>query len=131
MATLGEVIESAASEFEIAYDRIGADRYALTIAFEDDRRQAVHAYIERDGTGEEWLVVSSPVGPVDAVDPVELLRRNALPGYAYVAVEDEQVKVFAQLPLAVIDAALCRRMFIDVAVFADSLEEDLLGRDVE
>jgi hypothetical protein len=131
MATLGEVIESAAAEYEVAYDRIGADRYALTIAFEDDRRQRVEAHIERDGTGEEWLVVSSPVGPVDKLDPVELLRRNALPGYPYVAVEDTLAKVFAQLPLAVVDAALCRRMLIDVAVFADSLEEDLLGSDVE
>ena len=129
MATLGAVILAVAREFNLDYEQVDENEYNLTIRFDDDRSQGVNAIVADDPHNETWVVITSEVGDIDDLDPVELLERNSAPGYTFVAVDEGRAKVYAQLPLAVVSTELCRRMLFDVAAFADALEEELLGSD--
>ena len=129
MATLTDVVGELGRKFEMAAQRVGDDEFNVVVRFADGRSQAVNVFVDDDLTGETWVVARSPIGDVEELDPIELLERNAAVGYPFVAVSDGQAFVCAQLPAAIVTVDLCQRMLMDVAVFADSLEEELVGGD--
>ncbi len=105
--------------------------YTLAVSYDDDRSQAVTAYVRADEHNEDWLIVSSTFGQIADLDAADLLRRNeSFAGLAFVGVEDDgSAVVLSRMPLANADEDLVARMVASVAGYADALEEALVGGD--
>jgi hypothetical protein len=129
MASLEDVIRDVASEFEVAYEQVGDDAFALEVAFDDGRTQLVTVGIEDDETGVSWVSVYSTIGAIEELDAESLLEANSGIGYAYVAVSEGEAYACAQVPMSNVDVGLCQAMIWSVAMFADGIEEVALGGD--
>ena len=129
MAALGDVIDGVVRQHKVQVEKVDEDEYNVLVHFRDGRSQVVNVFVDDDAHGETWVIARSFIGDLQALDPVTLLERNAAPGYAFVAARDDRAFVCAQMPAASVDTDLCRRMLLDVAAFADALEEDMLGAD--
>jgi hypothetical protein len=129
MASLEDVIRDVASEFEVAYEQVGDDAFALEVAFDDGRTQLVTVGIEDDEHGVSWVSVYSTIGALDELDAAALLEANSGIGYAFVAVSEGEAYACAQVPMANVDVALCQAMIWSVAMFADGIEDAAFGSD--
>jgi hypothetical protein len=129
MASLEDVIRDVASHFEVAYQQVGDDAFALEVAFDDGRTQLVTVGIEDDEHGSSWVSVYSIIGPLAELDAEALLEANSGIGYAFVAAADGEAYACAQVPLANVDVDLCQAMIWSVAMFADGIEDVAFGSD--
>lgn len=129
MASLEDVIRDVASQFEVAYERVGDDVFALEVAFDDGRTQLVTVGIEDDEHGVSWVSVYSTIGALAELDAEALLEANSGIGYAFVAAADGEAYACAQVPMANVDVDLCQAMIWSVAMFADGIEDVAFGSD--
>lgn len=129
MASLEDVIRDVASQFEVAYEQVGDDAFALEVAFDDGRTQLVTVGIEDDDQGVPWVSVYSTIGALADLDAEALLEANSGIGYAFIAASEGEVYACAQVPMSNVDVDLCQAMIWSVAMFADGIEDVAFGSD--
>lgn len=129
MASLEDVIRDVASQFEVAYQQVANDVFALEVAFDDGRTQLVTIGIEDDENGDSWVSVYSTIGALADLDAEALLEANSGTGYAFIAACEGEAYACAQLPLSNVDVDLCQAMIWSVAMFADGIEGEAFGSD--
>lgn len=131
--TIGQLVRSLAKEVGGSIDSVNEkdQYYLLTVPFTDGRSQQVAVYLGTDDDNNEWFVTSSRFGELGELDASELLQRNDEGyGFTYISArEDGSVDVIAQFPLEVTTVDLARRAIIEVAAWADTLEDEFYGSD--
>jgi hypothetical protein len=131
--TIGQLVRSLARETGGKIDEVNEkdQYYVLTVPFTDGRSQQLAVYLGQDDDGAEWFVASSRFGELSELDASALLQRNDSGyGFTYVSArEDGSVDVVAQFPLEITSVELAKRAIVEVAAWADSLEEEFYGDD--
>jgi hypothetical protein len=121
MATVSEVREYLESKYEV--QQVSEDFYQFLTYPDDDRSQMVYFDI-----GERYLRISSGFADVKTVAPMKVLEANSKI-HLGVQLHDGIYFLTHVIPMADLDPSEIDTGLLDVAVFADILEEQLTGRD--
>ncbi len=131
--TVGQLVRSLSRELGGSIDSADESNgiYVMTVPFTDGRSQQVTVFLGSDENNDSWFVASSSFGSINDLDLTELMQRNySHYGFASIGSADGNGTVIAQLPLEMVDVNLGKRLIIQVAAWADSLEEEFYGDDV-
>lgn len=118
-----------AEDAELADAEADEAEAAAEAAADKRRTQLVGAFTDDDEDGDTWVMVYSVFGQRDKLDPWDLLARNFDVGLPYIAVGEEDVMVCASVRLDGLDADALEDVMSEVAYWADSLEDELVGGD--
>lgn len=99
------------------------------------RRQCLFLAEMEDETGNRYLRVSTPVAPVNGVDPLRALRFNWEQRLGYLAVSDLDGSAYLHLcenrPYEWLDADELDRVIVELGPLADRLERAIGARDAD
>lgn len=128
MASWNELKGYIGGKYKVADDN--GDIMKLLFGVDDSRSQMVLvARISNDRTGEEWVGISSPIGPVGRVDITEAARRAFEVLCGGVVVVGDMVYLHHSAPLVNIDTNEFERPLSVIVDQADQIEKALLGSD--
>lgn len=128
MASWTELKSFIDSKYKIAED--SGNMLKLIFGLDDGRSQIVIvAKISNDNTGEEWVGISSPIGPVASVDVAEAARRAFDVLCGGVVVISDMVYLHHAAPLVNLDSNEFVRPLSVLVGQADEIEKALLGGD--
>jgi hypothetical protein len=126
---LRELMAAVADSLGVTLEDRGDGEYGLEFPLEEDRTQIVSAFVEQDAEGEDWVMAYSVFGQLEQLDATDLLERNWGPGFTFIAADEGDAMVCSSMPLQGLDAEMMEGLLGDVASWADTLEEELVGGD--
>lgn len=128
MASWSELRSFIEANYKIADD--SGDMVKLIFDVDGGRSQIVLvARIANDNTGEEWVGISSPIGPVDKVDLTQAARRAFEVLCGGIVIVSDMVYLHHSAPLVNIDNNEFLRPLSVLVGQADVIERELLGAD--
>jgi hypothetical protein len=126
---LRELMVQVADSVGATLEDRGDGEYSLEYPLDDERTQVVSAFVEQDAEGEDWVMAYSVFGRLEQLEPVDLLERTWGPGFTFIAVDEGDAMVCSSMPLQGLDGEMMEGLLGDVASWADTLEEELIGGD--